>query len=115
MKSRVTAGVRATLAEEIFAVGGQHDALIMPLRFCGTVELDQRYPPIKAAEDEEEDGLLGYDLLRTGEELAGDMVMNTKTFGERRVREDEERVGYVRPPGQQARLVQVTASGTTLQ
>ena len=77
--------MRATLAEEMSAVGEQHDAPIMPHRLCGAVELDQKYAPIQAVEVDEGDEQLEDDLLRRGEELAGEIVANTKTFGRRKV------------------------------
>ena len=105
-KTRVTAGTRATLAEEMSAVGGQHDAPIMPHRLYGAVELDQRYPPIQAVEVEEEDEQLEDELLRRGEELAEKIVANTKAFGRRNVVKSEATEGpekkpvrYVQPPG----------------
>ena len=81
----MTAGTRATLAEEMSAVGEQHDALIMPHRLYGAAELDQRYPPIQAVEVEEEDEQLEDGLLRHGEKLAEKIVANTQTFGRRKV------------------------------
>ena len=84
-KTRVTAGLRTTLAQEMSAVGEQHDAPIMPHRLYGAVELDQKYPSIQAVDVEEEDEQLEDDLLRRGEEIAREIVANTKAFGRRKV------------------------------
>ena len=102
----MTAGSRTTLAEEMSAVGEKHDAPIMPHRLYVAIELDRRYPSIQAVEMEEEDEPLEDELLRRGEELAGEIVANTKAFGRRKVEKDldtgenpdEEPVGCVRPP-----------------
>ena len=84
-KTRSTAGTRATLAEEMSAVGETHDSPIMPHRIYGAAELDQRYPTIEAVEVEEEDEPMEDDLFKKGLEVANEIVQNTKTFGRRRV------------------------------
>ena len=106
-KTRVTAGSRTTLAEEVSAVGEKHDAPIIPHRLYGAIELDRRYPSIQAVEMEVEDEPLEDELLKRVEELAGKIVANTKAFGRRKVEKDldtgespdETPVGSVRPPG----------------
>ncbi len=87
-------------------MGEKHDAPIMPHRLYGAIELDQRYPSIQAVEIEEEDEQLEDELLKRGEELAGEIVANTKAFGRRKVEKSETRgspevkpVRYVNPPG----------------
>ena len=116
-KTRVTAGPRTTLAEEMSAVGEEHDAPIMPHRLYGAVELDQKYPPIHAVDVEEEDEQLEDDLLRRGEEIAREIVANTKAFGRRKVEKSEspaeEPVGYVRAARLASTIGSSPASGAT--
>ena len=84
-KTRVSAGARTTLAEEMSAVGEKHDAPIMPHRLYVGAELDQRYPSIQAVEVEDEDEELEDEMVKCGEEIARSIVEDTKIFGRRKV------------------------------
>ena len=84
-KTRVSAGSRTTLVEEMSSVGEKHDAPIMPHRIYEAVELDQRYPSIQAVEVEDEDEELEDEMVKRGEEIAKSIVEDTKTFGRRKV------------------------------
>ena len=68
-------------------------------------------------EVEEEDEQLEDKLLRRGEELAGEIVANTKAFGRRKVEKSEspaeEPVGYVRAARLASAISPSPASGTT--
>ena len=110
-KTRVSAGSRTTLAEEMSAVGEKHDAPIMPHRIYEAVELDQRYPSIQAVEVEDEDEELEDEMIKRGEEIAKSIVEDTKTFGRRKVEKSN------REPNSAwlaSTIGAETASGTTL-
>ncbi len=84
-KTRATVGTKTTLGEGVSAVGGTHDGPIMPHRMYGEEKLLRRYPPLESAAEAEEDEQLADALLMNDIEIAEQTVMDTVTFGRRRV------------------------------
>ena len=91
-RTRVTAGTKATLGEEVSAVGGSHEMPIMPHRLHGEQELSRLYPPLGAVVEVDEDEQVEDSLLEKGIEIAKQIVADTESFGRRRVQKSSQEV-----------------------